>query len=151
MVKIVDYCLALPYWSRVRLMAALKDSILEDAENKERRLPHILEGNRAEILMEKMGEVLGEPVDKHSRHARFAWARAMVAHQLTSEGFRSTEAGKAIGKHYTTVSYMNNKIRFVLDHPYAYPDIIDIWKQFQNRLQYDIHKGTDGDPLQVGV
>ena len=151
MVKIVDYCLALPYWSRVRLMAALKDSILEDTENPERRLPKILEANRGRTLLQVMGQVIGEPVDLESRHARFAWARAMVAYQLTQEGFSTSEVGEQIGRDHATVSYHNSKMRFILDHPYAYKDIVDIWKQFQNRLQYDINKGTDGDPLQMGV
>ena len=151
MVTIKQYCLALPYWAKVRLFNALKESILQETDNPDRRLPKPTDANRGETLLQAMADVLGEPVDIDSRRARFVWARTMVAYQLTQEGFTTSEVGEQIGRDHATVSYHNSKMQFVLDHPYAYEDIIDIWKQFQTRLQYDIHTGTNQDPLQVGV
>ena len=151
MVTIKQYCLALPYWARVRLMTALRESVIHDTDNPDRRLPRATDANRGETLLQAMADVLGEPVDIDSRRARFVWARTMIAYQLTKEGFTTSEVGEQIGRDHATVSYHNSRMQFVLDHPYAYEDIIDIWKQFQTRLQYDIHEGTTVDSLQVGV
>ena len=151
MLTIKQYCLALPYWARVSLFNALKESILKEKDSPERRLPKKTDANRGTVLLDAMADVLGEPVDMYSRRAKFVWARAMVGYQLTQEGFSTAEAGEQIEKEHSTISYLNSKMRFVLEHPYAYEDIIDIWKQFQTRLQYDIHEGTTHDPLQMGV
>ena len=135
MVTIKDYCLALPYWSRVRLFNALKESIINEADNPDHRIATIKETGRGERLFQVMEDILGEPVNDNSKRPRYVWARAMIGYQLTQEGFSTTEAGEQIGRDHASVSYHNAKMRFVLDHPYAYPDIIDIWKQFQNRIK----------------
>lgn len=134
MVTIKQYCLALPYWARVRLFNALKESILESAENREHRVTVTTIRGRGDYLLQVMGDILGEPVEIESRKARFVWARAMVAYQLTLEGYSTKDAGEQIGKDHASISHHNAKMRFVLEHPYAYPDIVDIWKQFQNKV-----------------
>ena len=150
MVTIKQYCLALPYWARVRLFQALKESIIDDAEAKDHRLPKILQANRGDFLLDRIGRVIGEPVDLHSRLARFVWARTMVGYQLTRDGMTSQQVADVIGKDRSTISYLNAKMQFVIDHPYAYEDIIDIWKRFQKQIEDGIQQGTDADPLQVG-
>lgn len=132
--KIVDYCLALPYSKRVQLMAALKDSILEDAAKPERRNPKILPRDRGEALLSAMGKAIGEPVNLNTRRPLHAWAKAMVAYQLLEEGYTTKDAALQIGKDHSTLSYMRNKMRFALDHPYAYEDVIYIWKRFKKQI-----------------
>lgn len=149
-VRIVDYCLRLPYSKRVQLMAALKESILQDADKEERRNPRVVPQDRGQILLSAMGRVLGERVDMDSRTPRMAWAKAMVGYQLLQEGCTLKEAGRHLGKDHSSLSYMRNKMQFVRDHPYAYEDVTSIWKQFQKQIKDDIHTGTDADPLQVG-
>lgn len=131
-------------------MAALKESILQDAGKEERRNPRVVPQDRGQILLRAMGQVLGEEVDLASRVPRMAWAKAMVGYQLLQEGCTLKEAGRHLGKDHSSLSYMKEKMRFVLDHPYAYEDVMAIWKRFQKKIKDDIQQGTDADPLQVG-
>lgn len=134
MVTIKDYCLALPYWARVRLFNALKESIIKEADNPEHRIATIKDIGRGERLFQVMEDIIGEPVKDNSKRPTYVWARAMIGYQMTQEGFSQTEVGEQIGRNHASVSYHNAKMRFVLEHPYAYPDIIHIWKQFQKRI-----------------
>ena len=144
-----QYCLNLPLDSRVRLCNALQDSIR--AELPERRVFLQRTPGRGEHLLGLMAEVIGEPVDRHSHKARFAWARTMVAYQLTQEGYSVTDAGVQMGKDHATISNCNNRMRAALAYPGQYRDVIDIWKQFQDRLQYEIQRGTNQDIEPMGV
>ena len=121
-----DQCLSLPYLDRLNLCEELINTILQ--ERREKRPPH---PNRCQILLEKMGQILGEPVQFKSRESKFVWARTMVAYQLTQEGFSLTETGRMIGKNHATIIHMRKKMEDALAYHYAYKDIVDIWKQFQ--------------------
>jgi len=138
-------CLEMPYRYRVNLCAALQESILQERMDGKKPVC-----SRGEILLEMMGEILGEPVDLKSREARFVWARTMVTYQLLQEGFSTTEAGRMIGKDHSTAINMRRRMQDALDLPQAYKDIIDIWKQFQNKIDNEIHRGTTQDLISLG-
>lgn len=138
-------CLEMPYRYRVNLCAALQESILQERMDGKKPVC-----SRGEILLEMMGEILGEPVDLKSRDARFVWARTMVTYQLLQEGFSTTEAGRMIGKDHSTAINMRRRMQDALDLPQAYKDIIDIWKQFQNKIDNEIHRGTTQDLISLG-
>lgn len=138
-------CLEMPYRYRLNLCAALQESILQERMDGKKPVC-----NRGDILLEMMGEILGEPVDLKSRDARFVWARTMVTYQLLQEGFSITEAGRMIGKDHSTVINMRMRMQDALDLPQAYKDIINIWKQFQNKIDNEIHRGTTQDLISLG-
>lgn len=138
-------CLEMPYRYRLNLCAALQESILQERMDGKK-----LVCNRGDILLEMMGEILGEPVDLKSRDARFVWARTMVTYQLLQEGFSTTEAGRMIGKDHSTVINMRMRMQDALDLPQAYKDIINIWNQFQNKIDNEIHRGTTQDLISMG-
>lgn len=138
-------CLEMPYRYRLNLCAALQESILQERMDGKKPVC-----NRGDILLEMMGEILGEPVDLKSRDARFVWARTMVTYQLLQEGFSTTEAGRMIGKDHSTVINMRMRMQDALDLPQAYKDIINIWKQFQNKIDNEIHRGTTQDLISLG-
>ena len=138
-------CLEMPYRYRVNLCAALQESILQERMDGKKPVC-----SRGEILLEMMGEILGEPVDLKSRDARFVWARTMVTYQLLQEGFSTTEAGRMIGKDHSTAINMRRRMQDALDLPQAYKYIIDIWKQFQNKIDNEIHRGTTQDLISLG-
>lgn len=127
-----DRCFALPYKERQALMDEIKESLIRDKKQMRR-------SDRGRILLEYMEEIIGESIPVRCRDAKCVWARTMVAYQLLKEGFTTLDAGRMLGKQYTTIIHMRHKMQDALDVPWAYKDIIDIWKRFQNRLQDDIH------------
>lgn len=143
---LVYRCLELPYRERLNLCQALRDSII--MEKKERRNPN---ANRGQILLDCMGEILGEPVPVKSRESRFVWARAMVAYQLTEEGITTNEAGRMMGKDHTTIMYLRNRMKDALAFPSMYQDIMPIWEQFKNKIEHDIHRRTTQDTIRMGA
>lgn len=145
MMTLRERCLGLPYKDRINLCAALQESIKQ--ERREGRNPN---PSRGEILLDYLAEILGEPIPVKTRESRFVWARAMVAYQLTQEGFTTGEAGRMIGKDHSTIIHLRNKMKDALEYAYAFQDIIDIWKQFQNKLQDEIHRGTTQDLISLG-
>lgn len=138
-------CLEMPYRYRLNLCAALQESILQERMDGKKPVC-----SRGDILLEMMGEILGEPVDLKSRDARFVWARTMVTYQLLQEGFSTTEAGRMIGKDHSTVINMRRRMQDALSLPQAYRDIVEIWNEFQKRIQDDIHKRTTENPVSLG-
>lgn len=137
MKAIVRKCLDLPYHERVNLYQALRESVLKESGG---RIP--LNPERGAQLLGYMEEVIGEKIPVKSRVPRYAWARTMVAYQLLQEGFTTTQAGMMIGKDHCTVIYMRHKMEDALEMAFAYKDIIHIWKQFQNKIDNEIHRGT---------
>lgn len=127
-----DRCFALPYKERQALMDEIKESLIRDKKQMRR-------SERGRILLGYMEEILGEAIPVRCRDSKCVWARTMVAYQLLKEGFTTLDAGRMLGKQYTTIIHMRHKMQDALDVPWAYKDIIDIWKRFQNRLQDDIH------------
>lgn len=146
MTSIIDLCMELPYRDRLNLCQALKDSIIR--ERKEKRQVHM---NRGAVLLGYMRSILGREIPVNSRLSEFVWARTMVAYQLTTEGYSSNEIARMIHKDHATILYMRNKMQDALHYPNAYKDIIDIWMQFQNKIQDDIHKGTDQNTISLGA
>lgn len=148
MMTLSERCLGLPYNDRLALCETIKNSILQ--ERDERRMGRNPNGNRGQILMGYMAEILGEPIPAKSRETGFVWARAMVAYQLIREGFTTIETGRMVGKNYSTIIHLKNKMQDALDYAYAYQDVINIWKHFQNRIDNEIHRGTTQDIICLG-
>lgn len=105
---------------------------------------------RAWRLVGYIEDIIGRPMKMKSREAVFVWARTILAYQLTEEGFSKASVGRFLGKDHSTVVYMRTRMREAMLMPRAYRDVIDIWKQFQKRIQDEIHEGTDQDPLRMG-
>lgn len=145
MITLREMCLGLPYKERLNLCSDLQESIVR--ERRDGRNPN---SSRGEILLGYMAEIVGEPIPVKSRESRFVWARTMVAYQLTQEGFTTGEAGRMIGKDHSTITFLKQKMQDALEYAYAFQDIIDIWKQFQNKLQDEIHRGTTQDLISLG-
>ena len=145
MVTLTDRCLALPYRERLNLCEALKNSILVERRDR----PH-LEMNRGLFLLDKMSQILGEPVLERSREVRYVWARAIVVYQMMMEGFGVSETGRLIGKNHSTITYLRHRMQDVMDYPAAYRDIIDMWNKFQKLINDDIQRGTTHDLICLG-
>lgn len=148
MMTLSERCLRLSYLDRLNLCESLKNSILR--ERNERRMGRDTDLSRGGVLLGYMTEILGEPIPVKSRESRHVWARAMVVYQLTEEGFTTGETGGMVGKNHSTITHLKHKMRDALDYPFAYRDIIHIWKQFQNRLENEIHKGTTNNLISLG-
>lgn len=141
MMTLTQQCLGLPYRDRINLCNRLRESIL--LERMEKR--HV-EKTRADILLGYAGEVIGEPVPKKSRLAKYVWARTMVVYQLSQEGYSTIETGLMMGKHHATIIHLRNKMRDALDFSFAYPDVMELWQKFQQKVKYyETIKGTTTD------
>lgn len=142
MMTLKTICLELPYKERLNLCAALLESIKQ--ERREGRNPN---STRGEVLLGYMAEILGEPIPHKSREPKFVWARAMVAYQLTKEGISTGEAGRMIGKDHSTIIFLRDKMQDALEYAYIFPDIIEIWKQFQKKIGYETNTETTPKPF----
>lgn len=99
---------------------------------------------RCSILMRDAAAVIGQDdIPTISRIPIHVWARTMVVYQMSMEGYTTIEIGDQMGKNHSSIIHMRNKMQDALSLPKAYGDIIDIWKQFQNKIQDEIHKGTN--------
>lgn len=125
--EIIRTALDLPARDRQELIGILQDSL--------RRHRHT-DGNRAEQLLDTIGDILGRDIPLRSRKAEFVWARAMAVYQLTREGVNLCRIGEMMGDiNHSSVIHLRNKMQDALDFPFSYMDIIHIWKQFQERIQ----------------
>ena len=140
-----ERCLELPYTERLNLCAAIQDSILQ--ERRDGRNPY---QNRGQILMGMMNEIQGEPVPAKSRCPRWVWSRRMVAYQLILEGYSISDIGRMLEKDHATVIQMRHRMQDAFHYSYAYQDILELWKQFQNKIDHDIHNRTDQNPISLG-
>ena len=137
MTTLLDRCLELPYSERLNLCSAIQNSLL--MERKEGVNTH---QNRGQILMGMMEEIQGEPVPDKSRKPRWVWCRRMVAYQLLLEGYSLHETGRMIGKDHATVVQMRHRMQDAFCYPYAYRDILELWKNFQKKIDNDIQRET---------
>ena len=138
---LTEQCLQLPWRERVGVYEALKNSLFREG----RETLH-----RGGILMGYMEQVLGEPIPNDSKRAIYVWARAMVAYQLIQEGYSLTETGRMLGKKHCTIIWLRRKMQDALDCAYAYKSVIEMWTQFQNKINDEIHRGTITDPVSLG-
>ena len=108
-----------------------------------------LDGVRCTELLEIFTQVTGWRVNLYSRDRDCVWAKTMVAYQMFQEGYPLCEIARQMFKDHTTVTHYRQKMEDALSLPQAYQDILPIWEQFKQRLDNDIHQGSDGSPLQV--
>lgn len=92
-------------------------------------------GIRCSILLGEIGDVIGRKVDYFHRDPMDVWARAMVAYQMTLEGYSTIEIGRQMMKDHSTVIYLRNKMKDAFEIPNAYRDILQIWNDFQKRIK----------------
>ena len=86
--------------------------------------------------MGEMAKVIGQKTISYlSREPMDVWARTMIAYQMLIEGYSTGEIGRQMMKDHSTIIYLRKKMEDVFAIPQAYRDIIDIWNNFQNRIQ----------------
>lgn len=136
-----EKCLSLPYWDRLRICNSLQASIRQERRDRLLGKPSL---TRLEVLNVLMEELLGEPV-RNSRDSIFVWARAMIAHQLLSEGWRVTEVARLMGRSHATIIFHRRKVEDAIRFPAMYRSELALWKEFQKKIrEYDIQQGTNG-------
>ena len=140
-----EQCLSLPYLDRLNLCEELRDTIL--LERMERRPMH---PNRCQFLLEKMEQILGEPVKFDSRVTRFVWARTMVAFQMCKEGYTTVEIGRQMMKGHSAIIHLRNKMQDVFALPQMYGDVLEMWNKFQKQIDHDIHERTTENLISLG-
>ena len=133
---LIKLCNRLSLEDKVELRDYLNDAIVNGGVSKSPLRCSILLGELAVIM--GVGNIPFE-----SRIPSHVWARCMVAYQMYKEGYTNAQIGHQMQKDHSTVTHMREKMFFALGYPHIYEDIIDIWKQFQKRIQNDIHTGTN--------
>lgn len=137
--ELVQQCLSLPVHEKKELIHRIKES---------------MEGHdswRADRLLEYYYDVTGRKVNLYSRDKEDVWGKTMVAYQLIQEGYSLQSVAMQLCKReHSSIIHYRQKMEDALKYEYAYKDIIDIWKQFQNRIDYEIHRRTTQDPISLG-
>lgn len=141
MLNLTDQCLALPYNERVNLAHLLIDSL------KTRPVFDARYSNRAGELLCILENIIGEKLSFDSQRKNCAWAKTMISYQMSQEGFTTLEIGRQMSVKHSTIIHHRDTMQSVLSMPYAYKDMINIWKQFTNQIQNETHRGTDQDSL----
>lgn len=91
---------------------------------------------RGEILLSDVADVLGEStIPSSCRDSKYVWARAMVAYQMSLEGYTCTEIGRQLLRHHSDIIHLRRRMQDALKLPFAYRDVVEIWNKFQNRIQ----------------
>lgn len=137
MTDLLQQCLDLPYEERRRLIHHLVESLQVKPVYKSQYC------NRAAFLLCILENIYGERLTFDRRTKDNIWAKSMIVYEMIQEGFTTTETGRQIGLKHPAVINLRNKMEDALSLKYAYKDIIDIWKQFQNKLQDETLKGTN--------
>lgn len=134
---------------------SLKDKVelreyLSDMINSSRRLSR--SPLRCSILLGTMAAALGweHPIPYEGRESHYVWARAMVAYQMSQEGYHTIEIGRQMMKNRTTIIHLLKKIQYVFDFPHMYEDVLQMWYKFQKQIEYDIHERTTENPISLG-
>lgn len=113
----------------MKLCEAIRRSVERDLHQRD-------EG-RGDELMNLMKEIVG-PIPRNSRDRLYVNARMIVAWQLRKEGYSLSYVGVAVKRDHSTVVHMTKKMQDIVEFPNAYADVIDIWKQFRNKMEYEI-------------
>ena len=134
---------------------SLKDKVelreyLSDMINSSRRLSQ--SPLRCSILMGTMAAALGweKPIPYEGREAHFVWARAMVAYQMSKEGYSTIEIGRQMMKNRTTIIHLLNKMQDVFALPQMYENELEMWYKFQKQIEHDIHERTTENLVSLG-
>lgn len=83
----------------------------------------------------------GEPhvFDCYDRTETCVWARTFVAWTLRSNGATLQQTGNAISRHHASVLNLLDKMRFALDHPGMFADVMRKYDYYTKSLEYDLH------------
>lgn len=90
---------------------------------------------RCSVLMGDFKDATGINITYHCRDAMQVWGRAMVAYQMYTEGYSTSEIGRQMMKDHSTIVNLRQKMENALQYPQAYKDIIPIWEKFKQRAQ----------------
>ena len=78
-------------------------------------------------------EVVADHMIDESRSSANAFIRKMVAHRMMSEGFGSSDIGRAMGKSHATVIYLSKCMNDMLSLPVFYRHEVTLYKEFEAR------------------
>lgn len=133
----------------------LKDKVelreyLSDMINSPRRLSQ--SPLRCSILLGTMAAALGweHPIPYEGRESHYVWARAMVAYQMSKEGYTTIEIGRQMMKNRTTIIHLLNKMQDVFALPQMYENELEMWYKFQKQIEHDIHERTTENLVSLG-
>ena len=91
---------------------------------------------RCSILLREVASVMCVPcIPIERRDPDSVWARAIVAYQMCREGYTTIEIGRQMMKNHSTIIHLRDKMQDVFEMPFAYRDIIEIWNDFQKRIE----------------
>lgn len=125
MVAIADI-LALPREERLEIYKAVGESLRPHT-------PSVRE--RYDAAARAMESVTGYPLDLHTRRRESTMERAMVAYQLISEGFSTTEVGRCLQRDHSTVIHYRNMIEDMMVYARLTPNEFTTWLKFKNAIQ----------------
>ena len=97
------------------------------------------DANRYETYLRIVETLMGEKVPFESRVRRYFVARMICVYQMHLDGYRNCEIERQCGKSNHSTINMIDEMRFILDHPGMYQEEMKLWKQFQKRIDNDIH------------
>lgn len=127
--ELVKECLSLSLDDKKLLVAKIQDAI-QGKDNCTRGVE----------LLDIYSGVIGRKVNLFSRDSINVWAKAMVAYRMIQEGYSLESITRQLyRKDHSVIIHYRQKMEDALSLPGAYKDIVDIWNEFQKRIQDDIH------------
>lgn len=126
---LVRRCLSLSLDEKKLLVAKLQDAI-HGRENC----------TRGTELLDIYSGVIGRKVNLFSRDSVNVWAKTMVAYRMIQEGYSLESVTRQLYRRdHSVIIHYRQKMEDALSLPDAYRDIIEIWNEFQKRIDDDIH------------
>lgn len=108
-----------------------------------------INNSRYAQLLSVMENILGERVPQRNRKPKYVWARAMIAYKMyEQEQYRNMDIARQMGLNHASVINLRDKMNFAVAHPFAFKDIIKLWKQF-NVESDEIDRRTIQESLKI--
>lgn len=127
--ELVRQCLSLSLDDKKLLVAKIQDAI-QGKENFTRGVE----------LLDIYSGVIGRKVNLFSRDSINVWAKTMVAYRMIQEGYSLESITRQLyRKDHSVIIHYRQKMHDALSLPDAYQDIMQIWNEFQKRIDNDIH------------
>lgn len=127
--ELITQCLSLSLDEKKQLVARITASI----QGKE-------DCTRGVELLDIYSGVIGRKVNLFSRDSINVWAKTMVAYRMIQEGYSLESITRQLyRKDHSVIIHYRQKMEDALSLPDAYQDIMQIWNEFQKRIDNDIH------------
>lgn len=81
-----------------------------------------------------MNDVIGGPIDEHSREQKYVSARMVLSYVLTKKGFSNGQIGEVLMKDHSTIIYLKQLMSFDVDHNFK-TSAMQLLKKYENRLK----------------